>query len=103
MNKFIASTLIAAAAFAAAPSFAADNISGEVGYMSQVSSAVSGLTREAVRADVLQAERNGTLPAYGEGADTGALAAAKSTLARDAVRAEAIYAVQHGQQLGGAV
>ena len=29
MNKFIASALIAAAGFAAAPSFAADNISGE--------------------------------------------------------------------------
>lgn len=103
MNKFIASALIASAGFAAAPSFAGDNISGEVGYVPQVSSTASGLTREAVRADYLQAERNGTLPEYREGADTGAVAQAKSTLTRDAVRAEAIYAAQHGQQIGGEV
>jgi hypothetical protein len=103
MNKFIASALIAAAGFAAAPSFAGDNISGEVGYVPQVSSAKSSLTREAVRADYLQAQRNDTLPEFGEGADVGAVAAAKSTLSRDAVRAEAVYAVQHGQQLGGEV
>ena len=103
MNKLLASALIAAAGFATAPSFAADNISGEVGYVPQVSSAVSGLTREAVRAEYLQAERNGTLPELGEGSDTGAVAQAKSSLTRDAVRAEAVYAVQHGQQLGGEV
>nr|WP_145545004.1 DUF4148 domain-containing protein [Variovorax boronicumulans] len=103
MNKFIASALVAAAAFAAAASFAGDNISGEVGYVPQVSSTKSSLTREAVRADYLQAERNGTLPEYGEGADTGAVATAKSTLSRDAVRAEAVYAVRHGQQVGGEV
>lgn len=103
MNKLLASALIAAAGFAAAPSFAADNISGEVGYVQQVSSAVSGLSRDAVRAEYLRAERNGTLPELGEGADTGAVAQAKSTLTRDAVRAEAVYAVQHGQQLGGEV
>ncbi|PZP98297.1 MAG: hypothetical protein DI587_14700 [Variovorax paradoxus] len=97
MNKLLASALIAAAGFAAAPGFAADNISGEVGYVPQVSSAVSGLSRDAVRAEYLQAERNGTLPELGEGADTGAVAQAKSTLTRDAVRAEAVYAVQHGQ------
>ena len=103
MNKFIASALISAAAFAAAPSFAGDNISGEVGYVPQVSSAKSTLTREAVRADYMQAERNGTLPELGEGADTGAVATAKSNLTRDAVRAEAVYAVRHGQQVGGEV
>ena len=103
MNKLLASALIAAAGFAAAPSFAGDNISGEVGYVPQVSSTVSGLSRDAVRADYLQAERNGTLPEYGEGADTGAVATAKSTLSRDAVRAEAVYAVRHGQQVGGEV
>jgi len=103
MNKFIASALIAAAGFAAVPSFAGDNISGEVGYVPQVSSAKSSLTREAVRADYLQAERNGTLPEFGEGADTGAVASAKSNLTREAVRAEAVYAVRHGQQLGGEV
>lgn len=103
MNKFIASALIAAAGFAAAPSFAGDNISGEVGYVPQVSSARSNLTREAVRADYLQAQRNDALPEGGEGADVGAVATARSTLSRDAVRAEAVYAVRHGQQLGGEV
>ena len=102
MNKFVASALIAAAGFAAAPSFAAD-FGGEVGYVPQVSSTVSGLSRQAVNAEVLQAERNGTMPAYGEGADAGALVSAKSTVSRDAVRAEAVYAVQHGQQVGGEV
>ena len=48
-TKFFASALIAAATFAAAPSFAADNISGEVGYVPQVSATTSGVTREAVR------------------------------------------------------
>ncbi|WP_326533576.1 DUF4148 domain-containing protein [Pseudorhodoferax sp.] len=103
MNKLFASALIAAVGFAAAPSFAGDNISGEVGYVPQVSSAKSSLSRDAVRADYLQAERNGTLPEFGEGADTGAVATAKSGLTRDAVRAEAVYAVRHGQQLGGEV
>jgi hypothetical protein len=103
MNKFIASALIAAAGFAAAPSFAGDNISGEVGYVPPVSSAKSTLTREAVRADYLQALRNDALPELGEGADVGAVATAKSTLSRDAVRAEAVYAVRHGQVVGGEV
>jgi Domain of unknown function (DUF4148) len=103
MNKLFASALITAAAFAAAPSFAGDNISGEVGYVPQVSSTTSNVTREAVRTEYLQAERNGTLAETGEGADTGAVASAKSTLSRDAVRAEAVYAVRHGQLGGGEV
>ena len=103
MNKFIASALIAAAGSAAAPSFAGDNISGEVGYVPPVTSARSNLTREAVRADYLQAQRNDALPELGEGADVGAVASAKSTLSRDAVRAEAVYAVRHGLLGGGEV
>jgi hypothetical protein len=102
-TKFFASALIAAATFAAAPSFAGDNISGEVGYVPQVSATTSGLSREAVRNEVLQAVRNDTLPATGEGYDVGAVASAKSTVSREAVRAEAVYAVRHGQQLGGEV
>ena len=102
-TKFFASALIAAATFAAAPSFAGDNISGEVGYVPQVSTASSHVSRTAVRADYLQAQRNDALPEVGEGADIGAVAAAKSTLTRDAVRAEAVYAVRTGQQLGGEV
>jgi hypothetical protein len=103
MNKYIASALIAAAGFAAVPSFAGDYVGGEVGYVPPVSSAKSNLSREAVRADYLQAQRNDALPELGEGADVGAVASAKSTLSRDAVRAEAVYAVRHGQQLGGEV
>jgi hypothetical protein len=102
-TQFFATVLVAAVGFMAAPSFAGDNISGEVGYVPQVSTAVSSLSREAVRAEVIQAERNGTLPELGEGADVGAVAAAKSNLSRDAVRAEAIYAVQHGLTVGGEV
>ena len=70
-NKLFASALIAAAAFAAAPSFA-DNISGEVGYVPPAPVASkSGVTRDAVRNDYLQAQRNDALPATGEGADIG--------------------------------
>ena len=103
MNKFVASALIAAAGFAAAPSFAADFVGGEVGYVPQVNAVVSNVTREAVRAEYLQAQRNDALPDVGEGADIGAVAAAKSTQTRDAVRAEAVYAVRHGQLVGGEV
>ena len=102
-TKFFTSALIAAATFAAAPSFAADNISGEVGYVPQVSATTSGVTREAVRAEYLQAQRNDALNETGEGADVGAVASAKSTLTRQAVRAEAVYAVRHGQLVGGEV
>ena len=102
-TKFFASALIAAVGFAAAPSFAGDNISGEVGYVPEVSSVKSDLTRAAVRAEYLQAERSGTLPEAGEGADIGAVATAKSNLTRDAVRAEAVYAVRHGLLGGGEV
>jgi hypothetical protein len=102
-TKFFASALIAAATFAAAPSFAADNISGEVGYVPQVTATTSGLTREAVRAEYLQAQRNDALNETGEGADVGAVASAKSTLPREAVRAEAVYAAQHGHLGGGRV
>lgn len=103
MNKLFASALIATLGFAAAPSFAADNASGEVGYVPEVSAVTSGVSRAAVRAEYLQAQRNDALPQYGEGADVGAVATAGSTVSRDAVRAEAIYAVRHGEQLGGEV
>ncbi|WP_326542569.1 hypothetical protein, partial [Pseudorhodoferax sp.] len=93
----------AAAGFAAAPSFAGDNISGEVGYVPQVSAITSNVSRAAVQADYLQAQRNDALPELGEGADIGAVASAKSTLSRDTVRAEAVYALRHGQLPGGEV
>ena len=102
-TQFFATVLVAAVGFIAAPSFAGDNISGEVGYVPQVSTASSHVTRAAVRADYLQAQRNDALPEVGEGADIGAVASAKSTLTRDAVRAEAVYAVRTGQRLGGEV
>lgn len=103
MNKLFASALIATIGFAAAPSFAGDNVSGEVGYVPPVSASVSTLTRDEVRAEFLQAQRNDTLPEYGEGADVGAVAKSDGSVSRDAVRSEAIYAVQHGEQLGGEV
>ncbi|MFT3718096.1 DUF4148 domain-containing protein [Pseudorhodoferax sp.] len=105
-TKLFASALIAAAGFAAAPSFAADNIAafgGEVGVPVEVSPNVSGLSREAVRNDYLQARRDGTLPQTAEGAEVDALASAKSTLSRDAVRAEAVYAVHNGLIVRGEV
>ena len=100
--KLFASALIAAVGFAAAPSFAADN-AGEVGYVPQVATAKSDLSRQAVQAEYLQAQRSHALPQVGEGADTGAVAAVKSDLSRAAVRAEAVYAVRHGQLVGGEV
>jgi hypothetical protein len=104
MTKLFTTALIAAAAFAAAPSFAADNASGEVGYFPAAPVAsTSTLTRAAVQAEYLQAVRNDTLPEVGEAADVGAVASAKSNLTRDAVRAEAVYAVRHGQTVGGEV
>ena len=102
-TKFFASALIAAATFVAAPSFAADNISGEVGYVPQVSATTSGVTREAVRAEYLQALRSDALPQAGEAADIGAPAHTDSQLSRAAVRAEATYAVRHGLTIGGEV
>jgi hypothetical protein len=102
--KLFASALIAAVGFAAAPSFAGDvYAANEVGYVSEVSASTSGLTREAVRADVLQAMRDDTMPQVGEGADLGAVATTRSTLSRAAVRAEAVYAVQHGLIAAGEV
>lgn len=103
MNKFFASALIATIGFAAAPSFAADDASGEVGYVPQVAAAESGVSRAAVHAEYLQAQRNDALPQAGEGADTGAVATAASSLSRDTVRAEAVYAVRTGQLVGGEV
>jgi hypothetical protein len=102
-TKFFATALIVAASFAAAPSFAGDNISGEVGYVPQVTPSTSGLSRATVRNEVLQAVRNDTMASTGEGSDVGAVASAKSTVSRDAVRAEARYAVRHGLQVGGEV
>lgn len=103
-NKFFASALIAAVGFAAAPSFAGAYMSGEVGYVPAAPVAsTSTLTREAVRNEVVQAMRDGTLADNGEGADIGAVASAqgKSTLTRAEVHAEAVHAVENGLQVGG--
>ncbi|WP_156373550.1 hypothetical protein [Pseudorhodoferax sp. Leaf267] len=103
-TKFFATALVAAAAFAAAPGFAADNISGEVGYVppAPVASA-SGLSRATVQDEARQAVRSFTLPATGEGYDVGAVTPSKSTLTREQVRAEARYAVKNSRFLGGEV
>lgn len=97
MNKHtIASALIAVAGVIAAPAFAQGiNASGEVGYIPPVAASSSGLTREAVRAEYLQAQRNHQLAATGEGADTGYVASnGRSTLTRDAVRSEYLAAAR---------
>lgn len=102
-RSFVAAAMIATLGFAAAPSFAGDNASGEVGYVPPTSTVASMLSRDAVRAEVVQALRDGTLPYASEGDDVGALAQAPSTRNRDGVRAEAVYAAQHGLQQGGEV
>jgi hypothetical protein len=103
-TKFFASALIAAATLVAAPSFAADNISGEVGYVPPAPVAsTSTLTRAMVQHEYVRAQRNDQLAETGEGADVGAVTSAKSTLTRDAVRAQAAAAAQHGQLGGGLV
>jgi hypothetical protein len=97
-TKLLASALIAAAGLAAAPAFAAGgvNASGEVGYVPPVAAASSGLTREAVRNEYLQAQRNDQLAATGEGADVGyaAVDAGRSTLTREAVQREYLAAAR---------
>ncbi len=99
MNKFIASALIAAAGFAAAPSFAGQYLGGEVGYFAQDAQVTSTVSREAVRAQAVQAARNVT----GEGSDLGAVASTGSDVSRAAVRADTVYAVQNGLRIGGEV
>jgi len=101
MNKFIASALIAAAGFAAAPSFAGQYLGGEVGYFAADAAPVSTLTRQAVQAEAAQAVRNGTVVA-GEGADLGYVAAVQSSeLSRTQVRTQTAAAVQAGWTIGG--
>ncbi len=103
-TQFFATVLVATIGFVAAPSFAADNISGEVGYVPPAPVASSNyLTRAMVQTEYVQAQRGDYLPAAGEGADIGAVAAGKSDLTRAAVRAEAAYALRHGQIVGGEV
>ena len=102
MNKFIASALIAAAGFAAAPSFAGQYLGGEVGYFAADAAPVSTLTRAAVQANAVQAVRNGTLASAGEGADLGYVAAVQSSdLSRAQVRTQTAAAVQAGLTIGG--
>lgn len=98
-SKILASALVAVAGFVAVPAFAAGgiNASGEVGYVPPVTSASSsGLTREAVRNEYLQAQRNHQLAATGEGADVGYAAAniGPSTLSREAVQGEYLAALR---------
>ena len=102
MNKFIASALIAAAGFAAAPSFAGQYLGGEVGYFAADTAPVSTLTRAAVQADAAQAVRNGTIVA-GEGSDLGQVASTQTSsgLSRAEVRTQTAAAVQAGWTIGG--
>jgi hypothetical protein len=104
--KLFASALIAAVGFAAAPSFAADaTTTGEVGFVSQPSTATSTLSRQAVQAAYFDVKRNQALPQIGEAGELSAVAshASQDTVSRAAVRAEAVYAVQHGARIAGEV
>ena len=104
--KFLTTALIAVAGFAAAPSFAGQYLGGEVGFFAPDTPVTSTLTREQVRNEVIQAARDGTLPATGEAPDLGQAVAARATtsdVTRAQVRAETVYAVQHGLRIGGEV
>jgi len=105
--KLFASALLAAAGFAAAPSFAGPYLGGEVGDFGADGPVASYLTRAAVAAATVQAARNGTLPSTGEGAAAGRAAlvrtAAPSRVTREQVKAQAAYAVRHGLTVGGEV
>lgn len=72
--KFLTIALIVAASASQSPAFAQYR-GGEVGEFS-IPSAASQLTRAEVRAEVLQARSSGTLPSFGEGADTARVAIA---------------------------
>ncbi|KQP23080.1 DUF4148 domain-containing protein [Pseudorhodoferax sp. Leaf267] len=108
-RKLFASAVIAAAGFAATSSFADTLVYGEVGYVPQVQPSTSNTTRAEVRADYLQAQRNGTLPRDGEVGEFStaeARAATQSTtdVTRAQVRSEAIAAMQQrGHSVGGEV
>ncbi len=105
MNKLFASALIAAAGFAAAPSFAGQYLGGEVGYSApDTQAAASTLTRAEVQAEAARAVQQGRIIG---GRVLQAPAAAVTTQAgpatRAEVRAEAAYAVRHGLIAGGEV
>ncbi|KQP12144.1 DUF4148 domain-containing protein [Pseudorhodoferax sp. Leaf267] len=95
-TKLLLSALVAAAGFAAAPSFA-DNISGEVGYVPPAPVASkSGVTRADVHNAYVQAQRSGQLAQRGEGADIG-YAAVASTRSRQDVHNEVVQAARNQQ------
>lgn len=89
-NLFVAS-LFVAAALGASHSFA-----GEADGAPVQSRESSTLSRDAVRADYLEAMKNGTLPRNGEGYTGPALPEANKTLTREAVRAEYFAAQKNG-------
>jgi hypothetical protein len=100
-TKILASALLAAAGLVAAPAFAGGgvNASGEVGYIPPVAAASSGgLSREAVRNELLQAQRNHQLVATGEVGEAGVVASAKpSTVTREQVQGEYLAAARNHQ------
>lgn len=71
MYTKILTTALITASLCAAPAFA-QHRGGEVGEFAAPVASTGGLTRAAVRAAVVQAQRDGTLPSYGEGADIAA-------------------------------
>ena len=85
--KFLTIALLAAVSAAHSPAFAQYR-GGEVGEFASAAPSTGQLTRAAVRADVMQARRTGTLPSYGEGADIGRTIVAANTDAPYTTRAE---------------
>jgi len=104
MNKLFASALIAAAGFAAAPSFAGQYLGGEVGYSAPDTQAASTLTRAEVQAEAARAVQQGQIIGGRVLQAPAVVATTQSSPAtREEVRAEAAYAVRHGLIAGGEV
>jgi hypothetical protein len=100
MYTKILSTALIAASLCAAPSFAQQR-GGEVGEFASPAASTGSLTRAAVHGAVLQARRDGTLPAYGEGADLAAhQPVAGQQLAREQVREALAQALRDGSLPG---
>ncbi|WP_326540406.1 hypothetical protein [Pseudorhodoferax sp.] len=100
MYTQLLSTALIAVSLCAAPAFAQQR-GGEVGEFTSPTASTGGLTRAAVHGAVLQARRDGTLSAYGEGTDLAAdqLVAGQS-LAREQVREALAQALRDGSLPG---
>jgi len=98
---------LATAAAIALSAFAANAASGVEGDGSNypaASTATSGLTREAVVADLVAARQNGTLPRAGDWYDVPAplaISSNETVLTRKEVQAETVAAAKSNRNFGG--